>query len=664
MSGSRAINWIFSLSLKARLYFIISFLGVIPVAGATLNFFAMRTASFDQQMVDKAARGTVHLERLNGLVFGVVMESRGIYMSADWRTAGPFAQRLEAWLDGMSSTVVSWQQNVIEEQRDNVETLDRQIAEFVRFRRELVRLAREDSTAAARTYGDNEANRKVRTSLNASLEGLARAYELEIGRWRAKVAANDRTGMVLFVSLAGLAILTVLGGLVLVQLALIKPLLELKESMGMLAFGQTDVEIKDRDRPDEIGEMARMICVFQANAVERLALEQGAVGLRRKELQRQSQLHQLMSRFQAETSHIARTLEQETSAMRSVAHALSGAAESSTGKAQDASSASLSAADNAQAVAAATEELSASITEIAAQAHGASTIVEETTRATRSTVVDMKALADTSRRIDMIIKLITGIAAQTNLLALNSAIEAARAGEAGKGFAVVANEVKSLAKRTAEAAAEVTTLVKCIQDTTDSSVVSVSSISKKIEQIASLNGAIAAAVGQQQAATSEIAISVSNAASSSRQASESVNGLELSAAATRQEAGRVAATSDALTTATNALSSTVEALMRAIGEDLSERRKAIRNPIKAEFSVRTAGRTILATAVDASLSGLRVEPNPGLAKGQRISVDLGSGFVGATVIWADTERAGIGFDQRLAALSLAADTELTMQHAA
>jgi methyl-accepting chemotaxis protein len=71
----------------------------------------------------------------------------------------------------------------------------------------------------------------------------------------------------------------------------------------------------------------------------------------------------------------------------------------------------------------------------------------------------IESLQHRSSEIGKIVSLIDGIAFQTNLLALNASVEAAKAGSAGKGFGVVASEVRGLAQRVSEAAAQINQVV-------------------------------------------------------------------------------------------------------------------------------------------------------------------------------------------------------------
>jgi methyl-accepting chemotaxis protein len=83
-------------------------------------------------------------------------------------------------------------------------------------------------------------------------------------------------------------------------------------------------------------------------------------------------------------------------------------------------------------------------------------------------------LGSSAKSIGNVVETITEISEQVNLLALNATIEAARAGEAGKGFAVVANEIKELAKQTAEATQDIRLKIETIQGSTEGTVTEIS----------------------------------------------------------------------------------------------------------------------------------------------------------------------------------------------
>lgn len=196
-------------------------------------------------------------------------------------------------------------------------------------------------------------------------------------------------------------------------------------------------------------------------------------------------------------------------------------------------------ARNVQTVAIAAEEMSSNVNQIAKAVVDASGIASSAVESAKIANEIIIKLGESGVAIGKVIKVITSIAQQTKLLALNATIEAARAGEAGKGFAVVANEVKELAKETAQATEDISQKIEAIQTDTKNAVQGITEITKIINQINDIQRLIANSIEEQSVTTNDIAKNTSDAATASASITESIVNVVKLANNTNQNASNL-----------------------------------------------------------------------------------------------------------------------------
>ncbi len=302
---------------------------------------------------------------------------------------------------------------------------------------------------------------------------------------------------------------TILG--VLVTRSVTAPVRESVELLEMASRGDLTHEVPEalHTRKDEIGNLARSLQMMNGN----LSTTLGGVN---KEVS-------ALATAAGSMTDIAVQISTSSDIASGKAHSVSSAAEEIHRNMENVAAAMEQATSNVDIMAAATEEMSASVYDISQKTKDASAKTRGTSGQAREASTKIEVLGKAAEEIGSVTDTIKAISDKTNLLALNATIEAARAGEAGKGFAVVANEIKELARQTADATADIASRLKGIQTATKESVSTMDEISGAIHEVDAIVVAIDEAMGQQTKATHEIAENVTQASQGLKEINVNVN---------------------------------------------------------------------------------------------------------------------------------------------
>jgi methyl-accepting chemotaxis protein len=560
-------------SLATRLYSIFALFALLTAAMTALSDYNTRQNGELTKAIETAGRAALNVERVNSLVYAVVMESRGVYMSSEASAVKKFGDGLLKFNDQILTVVKNWESIVQADDAEQFATFKKRIEQFVDFRNELVRRAIEVGPAAGREWGDNDANRAVRSALNQDLEALSRLYA-ERGKRIARQADVNQLLAFVLTCIGGFGLVLFGLGVVIISRSIARPLSAITTTIKQVAEGAENVEVPYSDRADEIGALARAIRIFQEAMDHNRKLNSEVSTESKAREERARHIETSVEAFRVAIGAVLRAVTDNASSMRNTARSITRVTSEAEGRAVTAAGATEQASSNVSAVAGATEELSASVQEIGRQVRQSASAVEQTGLRTEKSINEIESLAAATQRIDGVLTLIQTIAEQTNLLALNATIEAARAGDAGRGFAVVAHEVKALAGQTAKATAEIAENVGLIQASTRNAVDAVREIGGAVREINDVTSNIAGAVGQQDAATREISVNAQAAAEGNATLVENITQLRDAIGETNTAAASVLSASTDLTSTAETLSREVDKFFHNLRAEAGGRKVA------------------------------------------------------------------------------------------
>src|SRR5690349_5877331 len=130
-SNSAVTSMTSRLSLAAKLYSIFGLFALLTAAITALSDYNTRRNTELTEAVSTASRAALNVERINSLVYAVVMESRGVYMSTDAAVVKKYGEGLLVFNQRILEVVKTWEALVQADDAEQFAAFKKRVQQFV-----------------------------------------------------------------------------------------------------------------------------------------------------------------------------------------------------------------------------------------------------------------------------------------------------------------------------------------------------------------------------------------------------------------------------------------------------------------------------------------------------------------------------------------------------
>jgi methyl-accepting chemotaxis protein len=252
----------FRFSIACKLYAIFALLATATVALALVAVVSARRHAALTDEFEAALQGAQNVERINGLLYAVTMESRSVALSPDTGRVREHANSVMRFNEQMLKLVNGWEHAVRPEHAARFSPVAARLRKFYNFYRGLAQIGSEAGPDAARQWAE-AADSSVGPDLNAALDALRALYAVQARETYGRIDDGIALTAWLMSTFGAAAIMLATFGALITHRAIARPLAEITRVTEAVAEGCSAITIPYESRRDKIGALSRSISVFK-----------------------------------------------------------------------------------------------------------------------------------------------------------------------------------------------------------------------------------------------------------------------------------------------------------------------------------------------------------------------------------------------------------------